>query len=76
MREDNCTVYINGTAVPFKSLPQSNSTYSYLYGSFALSTQGVKSIPEFPSFLILAFFMIALLAVAVCKKKCMPQKRF
>jgi parallel beta-helix repeat protein len=57
-------VFVNGTEVPCNLLPCSNTTHSYLYFSYDLSTQEVIVIPEFPSFLVLPLFMIAtLLAV-------------
>jgi parallel beta-helix repeat protein len=63
-------VFVNGTEVAHTLLPCSNSTHSYLYFTYNLSTQEVIIIPEFPSFLILPLFMAAtLLAVIIIKRK-------
>jgi parallel beta-helix repeat protein len=57
-------VYVNGTEIPYRSLPFSNSTHSYLYFNYTLSTEQVTIVPEFPSFLVLPLFlMTTLLAV-------------
>jgi hypothetical protein len=64
------TVFVNGTEVPYKLLPESNSTNSYLYFTYSHSTEQIFIVPEFPSFLMLPLFMIAtLLAVMVYKKR-------
>ncbi|MHA2315747.1 MAG: right-handed parallel beta-helix repeat-containing protein [Candidatus Hermodarchaeia archaeon] len=63
-------VFANGTEVQCNLLPCSNTTHSYLYFTYNLSTQEVIIIPEFLSFLILPLFMIAtLLAVIVYRRK-------
>ena len=63
-------VFVNGTEVQCNLLPCSNTTHSYLYFTYNLSTQKVIIIPEFPPFLILPLFMIAtLLAVIVYRRK-------
>jgi len=63
-------VFVNGTEVQCNLLPCSNTTYSYLYFTYNLSTQEVIIIPEFPSFLVLPLFMIAtLLAVIIYRRK-------
>jgi parallel beta-helix repeat protein len=73
----NCTyrVFVNGTEILPSPLPLpfSNTMHSYLYFTYHHSTQEVIIIPEFPSFLFLALFIIAtLLAVTVYRRK---QKR-
>jgi parallel beta-helix repeat protein len=63
-------VFVNGTEVQCNLLPCSNTTHSYLYFTYNLSTQEVIVIPEFPSFLILPLFMITtLLAVIIYRRK-------
>jgi len=63
-------VFVNGTEVPCNLLPCSNTTHSYLYFTYNLSTQEVIIIPEFPAFLIPPLFMITtLLAVIIYRKK-------
>jgi len=63
-------VFVNGTEATYRLLPFSNETYRYLYFNYTHSTQEVTIIPEFPSFLILPFIMMAtLLAVIIYKKK-------
>jgi parallel beta-helix repeat protein len=52
-------VFINGTEIPYSLLSCSNETNSYLYFNYTHSTQKVVIIPEIPSFLALALFMIA-----------------
>jgi parallel beta-helix repeat protein len=66
-------VFVNGTEVPYKLLPNSNSTQSYLYFTYHHSTQEVVVAPEFPTFIVLPFFLIAaLMGVALYKKKANP----
>jgi len=63
-------VFVNGTEVTYRLLPFSNETYTYLYFNYTHSTQEVIITPEFPSFLILPLFMMAVsLAVVVYRKK-------
>jgi parallel beta-helix repeat protein len=63
-------VFVNGTEVQCNLLPCSNTTHSYLYFTYNLSTQKVIIIPEFPSFLILPIIMTAtLLAVILYRRK-------
>jgi len=58
-------VFVNGTEVQCNLLPCSNTTHSYLYFTYTLSTQEVIIIPEFPAFLIPPLFMIATLLAAM-----------
>jgi parallel beta-helix repeat protein len=63
-------VFVNGIEVQYNPLPCSNSTHSYLYFNYTHSTEEVTIIPEFPSFLILPLFMMAmLLAVIVYRRR-------
>jgi len=63
-------VFVNGTEVQCNLLPCSNTTHSYLYFTYNLSTQEVIIIPEFPAFLILPLFMAAtLLAAIIIRRK-------
>jgi parallel beta-helix repeat protein len=58
-------VFVNGTEVPYILLPCSNADYSYLYFTYAHSTEGVIITPEFPSLLILPTFMVVTLLAAI-----------
>jgi len=70
LMNDTFTVFVNRTQVDYDLLPCSNNTHNYLYFTYNHSTQEVIIIPEFPSILILPFFMIAtLLAVIVYRRK-------
>jgi parallel beta-helix repeat protein len=63
-------VSVNGTEVPCTLLSCSDANYSYLYFTYAHSTEEVIITPEFPSFLILPLLMLTtLVAVIFCKKK-------
>ncbi len=63
-------VSVNGTEIAYTLLPNSNENYTYLYFNYTHSTEQVIIIPEFPSFLILALFMMAtLLAIMVYTRK-------
>jgi parallel beta-helix repeat protein len=64
-------VFVNTTEVLCTLLPGSNSTDSYLYFTYAHSTERVRIVPEFPSpIMILHPFMIAtLVAVVICRRK-------
>jgi len=62
-------VFVNGTEVTYDLLPCSNSTHSYLYFTYNLSTQEVIVIPEFPSFLILSLFMTATLVTVIVYRR-------
>jgi parallel beta-helix repeat protein len=69
------TVFINGTEVPYNSLPESNNTENYIYFTYSHSTEQVTIVPEFPTFILLLFFMIAtLMAILFYKKKAIPCK--
>jgi parallel beta-helix repeat protein len=73
---ETLTVFVNGTEVPYTLLPQSDSTESYLYFTYSHSTEQVTIVPEFATFVLLPFFMIAtLLVIVCCKKKVMLYKR-
>jgi parallel beta-helix repeat protein len=65
------TVLINLTAISLNKLAASNNTHTTLYFSFnTTDKEEIIIVPEFPSVLILAAFMMAtLLAVIVCRKK-------
>jgi hypothetical protein len=70
MMNNSFTVYVDGANTNYDLLPCSNSTYSYLYFNYALSTKEVIIVPEFPSFLILPLFIIVtLFAVTFFKRK-------
>jgi len=62
-------VFVNGTEVQCNLLPCSNTTQSYLYFTYNLSTQEVIIIPEFSSFLLPLFMLSTLLAVIVYRRK-------
>lgn len=63
------TVFVNGTEVDYDLLPCSNSTHSYLYFTYELSTKEVVIIPEFPTFLILPLFMLLTLPVTIIYRR-------
>ena len=64
------SVFVNGTQVLVGLLPTSNSSVSYLYFNYGHSTEQVIIMPEFPDFLVLAMFMLAILsAIAIHKKR-------
>jgi parallel beta-helix repeat protein len=63
------SVFVNGTQVQYSLLPISNSSVSYLYFTYGHSTEPVAIMPEFPSSLILAMFMLATLSAMVVHKK-------
>jgi len=64
-------VVVNMTAASFNKLAISNDTYTTLYFTFNSSAlDGIIVVPEFPSFLLLATFMTAiLLTIIVYRKK-------
>jgi parallel beta-helix repeat protein len=62
-------VFVNGTEISYTLLPCSDADYSYLYFSYPHSTEAVTIIPEFLSFLVLSFFIMATLIVAIVYKK-------
>lgn len=65
LMNDPYSIFVNGTEVLPTLLPISNSTLSYLYFTYDLSTQEVIIIPEFPSPIALPLFMTAILLVAI-----------
>ena len=70
-------VTVNGTEVPYILLPCSNANSSYLYFTYKHSTEQVIILPEFPSFLILALFMVTtLLIIMNCKKTKLQRLKF
>jgi parallel beta-helix repeat protein len=62
-------VYVNGTEAPYTLLPESNSTQSILYLTYQFPAQQIVVTPEFPSFIILPFYMSAMFIAMVCYKK-------
>ncbi|MCW4053188.1 MAG: right-handed parallel beta-helix repeat-containing protein, partial [Candidatus Bathyarchaeota archaeon] len=64
-------VFVNGTEIlpSPEILPFSNSTHSFLYFTYDLSTKEVVIIPEFPSLIILSLFMVTCLAVSFVWKR-------
>ena len=63
-------VSVNGTEIPFSLLECSDSDTSYLYFTYAHSTETIVIVPEFPTFLVLPLFVVAtLFSVAVCRRK-------
>jgi hypothetical protein len=73
--EDRQWIVLVGGAPLTNYTITSDENHSYLYFTYdhskkTVQIQGTHAIPEFPSFLILPFFMIAtLLAIMVCKKR-------
>jgi parallel beta-helix repeat protein len=62
-------VLVNDSEVPYVLLPCSSNTDSYLYFTYAHSTNKVEIMPEFPTFLILPLFMITTLLVMIAHKR-------
>jgi parallel beta-helix repeat protein len=63
-------VFVNGTEVPYTTLPSSNSTYSCLYFTYNHSAQEVLIIPEFSvGIFLLLFIILTLFAVNPSKRK-------
>ncbi|UCE15369.1 MAG: right-handed parallel beta-helix repeat-containing protein [Candidatus Bathyarchaeota archaeon] len=63
-------VYVNVTEVSYDLLPCSNSTHSYLYFTYNLSTQEVIVIPEFPTGTSMLLILILLsIAIAIYKRR-------
>lgn len=70
-------IYVNGTEARYTLLPESNSTQSILYLTYQFPAQQIVVTPEFPSFIILPFYMSAIFIAMVCyKKKATRPKRF
>jgi len=57
-------VFVNGTEVPSALLPSSNTTHTYLYFTYNLSTQEVIIIPELPDWTSMLLLLTGL-AVAL-----------
>jgi parallel beta-helix repeat protein len=67
-------IITNTTYPQVRELPCSNETYEYLYINYThskhrLEVSGTTTIPEFPSFLILSLFMIAIMLVIIVSKR-------
>jgi peptide/nickel transport system substrate-binding protein len=63
-------VFVNGTEVPCNLLPCSNTTHSYLYFTYNLSTQEVIVIPEFPTWTsMLPILTLLTVAIAIRKRR-------
>jgi parallel beta-helix repeat protein len=69
------TVLVNGEEVDATLLDISNSTHTYLYFTYKLSTKHVVIIPEFPSALTLPLFTIATLIAVVLMKYKYPERK-
>jgi hypothetical protein len=69
-------VFINGTEIPYIMLPCSDANNSYLYFTYTHSTEKVTIIPEFPTPLILQFFIIATLTAVTAYKKRKTRSRY
>jgi parallel beta-helix repeat protein len=72
----NYTVLINGLPpLMEKELPLSNSTHTYLYFTYTLTTHQVVIVPEFSTTMILALLIILSLSVACSVRKVNPEKK-
>jgi parallel beta-helix repeat protein len=58
-----------------KELPLSNSTHTYLYFTYTLTTHEVIIVPEFSTIMILASLIILSLTVACLVRKVNPEKK-
>jgi len=66
----NYTILIdNLPPIMEKELPLSNSTHTYLYFTYTLTTHQVVIVPEFPTTMILALLIILSLSVACLIRK-------
>lgn len=73
---DNYTILIDGLPpTTEKELPPSNSTHTYLYFTYALTTHQVIIVPEFSTTMILALLTILSLTVACLVRKVNPDKK-
>jgi parallel beta-helix repeat protein len=72
----NYTVLIDGLPpLMEKELPLSNSTHTYLYFTYTLTTHEVIIVPEFSTTMILALLIILSLSVACSVRKVNPEKK-
>jgi len=63
-------VFVNGTEVQCNLLPCSNTTHSYLYFTYNLSTQEVIIILEFPMWTSMLLLLIVLtVSIAIYKRR-------
>jgi parallel beta-helix repeat protein len=68
--DGNYTILIDGLPpIMEKELPLSNSTHTYLYFTYTLTTHQVVIVPEFPTTMILASLIILSLTVACLIRK-------
>jgi len=73
---DNYTILIDGSPpIMEKELPLSNSTHTYLYFTYTLTTHEIIIVPEFPTTMILASLIILSLSVACLVRKVNPEKK-
>jgi parallel beta-helix repeat protein len=73
---DNSTILIDGLPpIMEKELPLSNSTHTYLYFTYTLTTHEVIIVPEFSTTMILALLIILSLSVACSVRKVNPEKK-
>lgn len=67
---DNYTILIDGSPpTTEKELPSSNSTHTYVYFTYTLTTHEVVIVPEFPTTMIFALLIILSLSVACLIRK-------
>jgi peptide/nickel transport system substrate-binding protein len=70
LMNETYNVFVNGIEVPGNLLQCSNSTHSYLYFNYNLSTQEVIVVPEFPTWTSMLLMLVALtIALAICKRR-------
>jgi len=68
--DGNYTILIDGSPpIMEKELPLSNSTHTYLYFTYTLTTHEVIIVPEFSTMMILALFIIVSLSAACLTRK-------
>jgi parallel beta-helix repeat protein len=73
---DNYTILLDGLPpLMEKELPLSNSTHTYLYFTYTLTTHEVIIVPEFSATMILALLIILSLSVACSVRKVNPEKK-
>jgi len=74
--DHNYTILVDGSPpLMEKELPLSNSTHTYLYFTYTLTTHEVIIVPEFSTTMILALLIILSLSVACLVRKVNPEKK-
>jgi len=74
--DDNYTILIDGLPPMMeKELPLSNSTHTYVYFTYTLTTHQVVIVPEFPTTMIFKLLIILSLGAACLSRKASKEKQ-